>query len=251
LRSAKENGVSQATSVIAFEKSSKHYGRLTAVDTFSLTIAKGETIALLGPNGAGKTTLVRMLMGFSRPSTGRVRINGLDAGTAASRRGVGYLAERHLIPPALSGKAYLCRHAALLGLGGKEAASEVERVIDVVGMTGRERERAGAYSKGMTQRFGLAAALLGSPSLLILDEPVSGLDPIGIREFRTILDNLRANGTTFLLNSHLLSEVEKTCSRVVILHHGRKLLEGALKDVVTGDESLEDLFVRLVGGNHA
>jgi ABC-2 type transport system ATP-binding protein len=232
--------------MIEFEEVTKRFGATLAVDDVSFTVAKGEYAALLGPNGAGKTTLVRMLLGFSAPTRGRVRIAGQPAGGAAARKGVGYLAENHKIPSGLTGKAYLARHAALIGMKAGAAREEIGRVLETVGMTGKENSRADTYSKGMGQRIGLAAALLGRPALLILDEPVSGLDPIGIREFRTIIDRLRSTGTTVLLNSHMLSEVEKTCNRVAVIHMGRLLTHGAIEAIVGENETLEDVFVGLI-----
>jgi ABC-2 type transport system ATP-binding protein len=236
--------------MIEFESVSKHFGATVAVEDVSFGIMKGEYAALLGPNGAGKTTLVRMLLGFSSPSRGRVKIAGRSAGTAAARRHIGYLAENHKIPTGLTGKTYLQRHAALIGLDRTRERSEVARVLETVGMAGRESARATTFSKGMTQRIGLAAALLGNPEILILDEPVSGLDPIGIRDFRTIIERLRSNGTTLLLNSHMLSEVEKTCNRVAIIHEGRMLSHGDIDNIVGDKETLEDVFVRLVERGH-
>jgi ABC-2 type transport system ATP-binding protein len=236
--------------MIQFESITKRFGATTAVDNFSMAVADGAYTALLGPNGAGKTTLVRMLLGFSAPTRGKIRIAGHAAGTAAARKGIGYLAENHKIPGGLSGKSYLSRHAALLGMDTATARKEIGRVLETVGMVGKENSRAATYSKGMNQRIGLAAALLGRPRVLILDEPVSGLDPIGIREFRTIIEELRGFGTTVLLNSHLLSEVEKTCDRVAVMHQGRLLAQGRIESIVAEGESLEDVFVRLIERQH-
>lgn len=224
----------------------KKFGAFTAVDTVSYTIERGESFAMLGPNGAGKTTIVRMLLDFIKPSSGAITINGRPPSDPASRRHVGYVAEQHMIPPHLSGLAYLARHAALIGLTGAGAAGEIDRVIDRVGMHGQERKKAAVYSRGMRQRFGLAAALLGRPELLILDEPVSGLDPVGFRDVRNILEHLRDQGVTVILNSHLLSEVEKTCETAAILYKGKILVKDAIGAIVQGHESLEDVFFRYV-----
>ncbi len=187
----------------------KKFGSLAAVDDVSYSIERGEYFALLGPNGAGKTTIVRMILGFSKPTHGSITIDGLSTADPEVHKEIGYLAEHHRIPPYLSGRAYLMRHAAMIGLTGQEAKNEVDRILELVNMAGMDKKKSLAYSKGMKQRLGFGAAILGKPKLLILDEPVSGLDPIGIREVRKILEDLRQGGLTVILNSHLLSEVEK------------------------------------------
>lgn len=201
---------------------------------------------MLGPNGAGKTTIVRMLLDFIKPSSGSITINGLLPSDPESRKNIGYVAEQHMIPPYLSGLEYLSRHAALSGLSGKDAKREIARVLDVVSMKGEERKKSAAYSRGMKQRVGLGAALLGEPTLLILDEPVTGLDPIGIRDVRKIIENLRDKGVTVILNSHLLSEVEKTCETAAIMYKGKILVKDTITTIVRDDETLEDVFVRYV-----
>jgi len=237
--------------MISLNSVTKQFGSFVAVDNVSFTVDPGNYLALLGPNGAGKTTLIRMLLGFSKPTSGDLFINGKIAGMPLSRMGVGYLAENHKIPAGLNGKEYLSRHAALIGLDREVSHREILRVLDIVGMREKEHKRAATYSKGMTQRMGLAAAILGNPRLLILDEPTSGLDPMGIRDFRVVLEQLRQNNVTLILNSHLLSEVEKTCDTVAIMHQGKILQKGAIDAVVGTQERLEDVFVRMIEENNA
>lgn len=234
--------------MIAFKNVTKRYGSLTAVDEVSFSVEPGEAFALLGPNGAGKTTLVRMLLGFSRCTTGTITIADKPAGHSASRLKLGYLAEIHRIPPFLSGWEYLLRHAAFCGLSGDSAKGAVRDMLKQVGMDGREKQTAANYSKGMTQRIGLGAALLGNPELLVLDEPVSGLDPLGMRDVRVLLEGFKQNGGTILLNSHLLSEVERICDSVAIMNKGRIEAKGGLGQIVHGHETLEDVFMRHVEG---
>ncbi len=234
--------------MILFENVTKRYGGLVAVDGVSYGVRKGEAFALLGPNGAGKTTLVRLLLGFSRPTAGTITIADLPAGRSASRLRMGYLAEVHRIPPHLSGREYLMRHAALCGLSGAAARTAVNDMLQRVGMHGREKKRASQYSKGMVQRIGLGAALLGDPELLVLDEPVSGLDPLGMRDVRVILEAFKKGGGTIILNSHLLSEVERICDSVAIMNKGRIVVRGGLGQIVGENETLEDVFVRHVEG---
>ena len=222
----------------------KKFGTFTAVDNITYRIEKGEYFALLGPNGAGKTTVVRMLLDFIKPTSGSITIHGIPVSNPEARKRVGYLAEDHMIPSHLSGLEYLRRHASLIGLTGKDALMEVDRLLELVSMKGREREKSAAYSKGMKQRIGLAAALLGYPELLILDEPVTGLDPIGIRDVRTILEDLRDRGVTVFLNSHLLSEVEKTCRTLAIMNNGKILVKDSIRSIIEDGETLEDVFIK-------
>jgi ABC-2 type transport system ATP-binding protein len=228
----------------------KKFGSFTAVDKISYSIERGDYFALLGPNGAGKTTVVKMLLGFIKPTSGDITIDEKRVSDPLCRKSIGYLAEQVKIPPYLSGGEYLRRSAELIGLSGNELQRELDRVLDLVGMRGSERKKCGIYSKGMKQRMGLAAALLGSPKLLILDEPASGLDPIGIREVRKILETVNAAGVTIILNSHLLSEVEKTSSTVGIMYRGKILVKDTLQNIVKDNESLEDVFVRYIEGHH-
>lgn len=232
--------------MIELRAATKRYGSLTAVDNVSFSVETGEYFALLGPNGAGKTTIVRMLLDFARPTSGSLSINGLSSTRAACRTAVGYLAESHHIPPHLSGWQYLQRCAELLGMGRSDALDHCRRIVELIGMQGREQAKANTYSRGMIQRFGLGAALIGYPRLLILDEPTSGLDPIGIRQIRLLLESLKQQGMTIFLNSHLLSEVEKLCDTTAIINRGRLLVKDTIPAIVKDGDTLEDVFVRLV-----
>lgn len=232
--------------MIEFHDVAKRYGAVTAVDGVTLSVARGEALALLGPNGAGKTTLVKMLLDFTRPASGTVTVNGMASRQAACRRAVGYLSENHRMPPHLSGWDYLRRCADLAGVPRSETAAHCARIVELVGMRGKEHGKARTYSKGMAQRFGFGGALVGEPKLLVLDEPTAGLDPIGIRETRELLEKLKQQGVTVLLSSHLLSEVEKVCGTAAIIDRGRLLVKGPIPDLVKDGETLEDVFVRVV-----
>lgn len=227
----------------------KKYGSLTALDGVSLEIENGEFFALLGPNGAGKTTIIRILLDFTRQNGGSAYINGIPCSTPQAREGVGYLPEDFRVPRFLNGLEYLKRQAALYGIQGSRAEMIIDKVIETVGLKGRERDKLGGYSKGMLQRIGLAAALICSPKLLILDEPTNGLDPIGMREFRLILENLRNEKITMLLNSHILSEVEKICTSAAIMNKGRILAKDKISNLAKENETLEDVFMRIVGSS--
>ncbi len=232
--------------MIVLDSVTKTFGTVKAVDRVSFKINKGEFFAMLGPNGAGKTTIIKLLLGFIQPTSGRITINQRLCSETEPRKSIGYLAEQHMIPPFLSGFQYLLRHASLIGLSGKKAQIEVERVVDLVSMAGKEKKKSAGYSKGMKQRIGLAGALLGSPKLLILDEPVSGLDPMGMRDFRNIINALRSQEITIILNSHLLSEVEKTCDTAAIMHQGRICAKDSINSIVAHGETLEDVFLKHV-----
>ncbi|MFH2011433.1 MAG: ABC transporter ATP-binding protein [Pseudomonadota bacterium] len=226
----------------------KQYGSLTAVDNVSFSIKSGEYFALLGPNGAGKTTIVKMLLDFTRPTSGSLSLNGIPSAKAACRTSIGYLSENFHIPPYLSGWQYLQRCSELLDISRSDAMDECKRIIKLIGMEGREHSRVNTYSKGMIQRFGLGAALIRNPKLLILDEPTASLDPIGIREIRQLLESLKDQGMTIFLNSHLLSEVEKICDTAGIINCGKLLVKDTISGIVKDDDTLEDVFVRLVKG---
>jgi len=226
----------------------KRYGSLVAVDDVSFSVGTGEYFALLGPNGAGKTTVVKMLLDFTKPSAGSLYLNNLSSTTADSRKSVGYLPENHRIAPHLTGWQYLRRCAELSGMDNIEVREQCSRILQLVGMQGREHDMSNTYSKGMIQRLGLGGALIGNPKLLILDEPVSGLDPIGIREIRLLLESLKSQGLTIFLNSHLLSEVEKICDNAAIINRGKLMVKDKISALVKEGDSLEDVFVKFVKG---
>ncbi|MBN1548216.1 MAG: ABC transporter ATP-binding protein [Syntrophaceae bacterium] len=234
--------------MIELNAATKRYGSLAAVDNVSFSVKTGEYFALLGPNGAGKTTIVKMLLGFTQPTSGRLSLNGISSTQETCRTEVGYLSENLHIPQQLSGWQYLQRCAELLDISRSEAMDQCRRTVELIGMQGKEYTKAGTYSKGMMQRFGLGAALIGNPKLLILDEPTAGLDPIGIREIRQLLESLKHQGMTIFLNSHLLSEVEKICDTVAIINQGKLLVKDAISVIVKDGDTLEDVFVRLVKG---
>jgi len=234
--------------MIELKNVTKRYGSLTAVDNVSFSVMTGEYFALLGPNGAGKTTIVKMLLDFTRPTSGSLSLSGIPSTHAECRTSIGYLAENHHIPSCLSGWQYLLRCAELLDISRSDALDQCRRIVELIGMQGREDAKVGTYSKGMIQRFGLGAALMADPKLLILDEPTAGLDPIGIRELRQLLESLKGQGMTIFLNSHLLSEVEKICDTAAIINRGKLLVKDAISAIVKDGDTLEDVFVRLVKG---
>lgn len=208
-----------------YRRGLRQMGRVhTAVDGVDLAIPAGTVFGLLGPNGAGKTTTIQMLLGIARPTRGEVRIFGRPVRDAATRVGVGYVPEKFELPPFLTARAFLKLHLRLQGeLAGTQAEHEIDRVLELVSLRERSGDALSTFSKGMQQRLAIAQAVLGSPRLVVLDEPTSALDPIGRRDVRDLVAELRAAGTTVLLNSHLLAEVEQQCDDVIILERGRVL----------------------------
>jgi ABC-2 type transport system ATP-binding protein len=239
---------SRAVFALELAGASKRYGRRHALAQVDLAVPQGTSVGLLGANGAGKTTALRLLLGFVRPTRGAARLRGADPFDPASRRGVGYLPERLRLPPGVTLERFLSVHAALAGLAGADLVREIESVSETTGVRDRLQEPVDGLSKGLAQRAGFAQALLGRPAVLLLDEPTSGLDPLGVRDARAWASAARARGATVLVSSHVLSEVERTCDHVVILREGRVVASGALDTLVQPGESLEDLFVRAVGG---
>jgi ABC-2 type transport system ATP-binding protein len=225
---------------------SKRYGQRYALRDVDLSLAAGSALGLLGPNGAGKTSALRMLLGFTKASEGKVRLQGLSPRDPASRVGVAYLPERLILPGRMTVLSFLRHHAVLAGLNGAELESDVEAVLEQAGLSARALDRLGSLSKGLTQRVGFAQAFLAKPELLILDEPTSGLDPIGVRDARDWILAARERGCSILVSSHQLSEVERTCDQVAILDEGALVAKGGLDEIVGEGETLEDAFVRLV-----
>ncbi len=212
--------------VLATDNLVKHYGKITALNGVSLAAEPGEIFGLLGQNGAGKTTLVKILLGITRPTSGSASLLDQPVGAVAPRRHVGYLPEDHRFPDYHTGKSLLDFYGALLGLSRAERRRRIPHVLEQVGLKGRMDYKVRTYSKGMKQRLGIAQAIFHDPKLIFLDEPTDGVDPVGRREIRAILQHLKAAGKTIFLNSHLLGEVELVCDRVVILQKGEVLREG-------------------------
>ncbi len=203
----------------------KRYGGTVALAGVDLEVEPGELVGLLGPNGAGKSTLVKIACGLVRPSGGAARVAGQPAGSAEARAAIGYLAELFRFPEWLRADELLSLHQRLAGSGGGPA--ERAELLELVGLHDAARTKVGAMSKGMQQRLGIAQALVGSPRVLMLDEPTSALDPVGRRIVRNLLLELKRRGVAVLLNSHLLSEVERVCDRVTILVGGRIIARGS------------------------
>jgi ABC-2 type transport system ATP-binding protein len=210
---------------LAVRELAKRYGSIEALAGVDLEVGESELVGLLGPNGAGKSTLVKIACGLVRPTSGQAQVCGARAGSREAHRAMGYLAELFRFPDWMSADELLELHQRLAGSAGGER--ERTELLELVGLADARRRRVEAMSKGMQQRLGIAQALVGSPRLLLLDEPTSALDPVGRRTVRRLLEELQRRGVSVLLNSHLLSEVELVCDRVVILLGGKVVTAGA------------------------
>jgi ABC-2 type transport system ATP-binding protein len=223
-----------------------------AVRDLTLTLERGEIFALLGPNGAGKTTTIRMLLGLARPGAGRIRVDGRDPMDPRARRRLGYLPENPCFYDHLSASEYLGLVGELFGLDPALARRRATALLERLGLAAHGRKPLRKYSKGMTQRLGLAQALLNEPTLLVLDEPMSGLDPVGRAEAKRLFREERERGATILMSSHVLAETESLCDRIGILHEGRLLDVGPVAELLSSgvrewEITVEDLSQRLRG----
>ena len=218
--------------MIELDRIVKTYGRTTALDGLSLSVGRGELVGLLGPNGAGKTTTIKLLLGLARLTAGTGTVLGAPLGDLATRARIGYLPELFRYQPWLKAREVMQLHTELARLPAARREAAVDEGLGRVGLADRADDRVSTFSKGMQQRLGLGVALLGDPELILLDEPTSALDPIGRTDVRAIVRAARDRGATVILNSHLLSEVEQVCDRVVIVHRGRMVASGPIEDVV-------------------
>jgi len=235
-------GESPAGPVVAVERLTKRYGRQVAVDDVTFSLDRGMIAGFLGPNGAGKTTTVRLLLGLAEPTAGTALVFGrrypqLDHPT----RTVGAVLESNDFHPGRSGR----NHLRVLALAAGLPFSRVEEVLDAVRLVSAAARPVRSYSLGMRQRLGLAAALLGEPELLILDEPINGLDPAGVHWLRTFLRGFAEQGGAVLVSSHVLAEVAQTVDRVLIIDKGRLLADATVDELARRGQSLEAAYLEL------
>ena len=218
------------------------------MDGVTFALEPGQAFGLLWPNGAGKSTIVKIIAGLLRPDEGKVELFGSDPGNPVSRKDLGFAPEDPDFPKFLRANEVLDYFASLLGLDEEERKRRIPETLEFAGLD-KERRHVRQFSKGMKQRLGIAQAILGRPKLLILDEPTADLDPLGRRDVRALIDQLKDSGVAVLLNSHLLSEVELVCDTVAIMAKGHVLKEGTMSEVVPAGRNLEDVFVELVQAN--
>jgi ABC-2 type transport system ATP-binding protein len=247
VRDADDNDSRQADAVpaILVEHARKDYGRVAggrrvAVSDVSIAVSRGAIHGLLGPNGSGKTTTLKMLLGLVRPTAGRFEVLGVDARAAGARSRLGFLPEQPYFPTQLTATEAMRLYGRLTGVPRSKLAEQTDELLDRVGLDGRQKTLLSKFSRGMLQRLGLAQALLGSPEVLVLDEPASGLDPVGQRDIRNLMLELKSQGATILLSSHQLSEVENVSDEVTILNRGNVAARGHIDELlnVAGETSI-------------
>ena len=227
-------GEAAGTPAVKTVELTKRFGHTVALAGLSMTVPRGEVFGFLGPNGAGKTTAVKLLLGLLKPTSGQGSLLGRPIGDLRTRRRIGYLPELFRYQAWLSAAEVLALHCELAPLPRSSWKDEIKTALETVGLTDRVNDRVGTFSKGMQQRLGLGAALLGEPELVFLDEPTSALDPVGRHDVREIIRGLASRGSAVFLNSHLLSEVEQVCDRVAVVDHGRVIASGTMDELLGG-----------------
>jgi ABC-2 type transport system ATP-binding protein len=227
---------------------SMSYGAEFSLENVSLEIDQGKIFALLGPNGAGKTTLVKLMLNLMHSDSGSIEINGFNVNNKNSRQGVAFIAEKFSFFPFYTAKGVLEFFGKMKGIEGVELKNQVSEALERLNISDLANRKLSRMSKGQMQRVGLASILIGKNDLIILDEPFSGLDPLGIRDLKDILRDLKNKGKTLFINSHILLEMEQLCDEVAILNHGKLLFTGSVSDVLLKEKSLEDFFYKMVSG---
>jgi ABC-2 type transport system ATP-binding protein len=232
--------------IIEINNVSKSYGQDFFLKNINLSIESGKIFALLGPNGAGKTSLVKLMLNLMQVDGGDIRINGFDSKTPSSRSGLAFIPEKFSFFPFYTVRGVLEFFGSMKGLSESETKDQIDHALRVLNIEDLQHRKLKTLSKGQVQRTGLASLLIGQNQLLILDEPFSGLDPIGMRDLKDILKKLRSEGKTIFLNSHILSEMEQICDDVAILNKGELLYSGSLQKILETNQSLEDYFYKLI-----
>jgi ABC-2 type transport system ATP-binding protein len=231
--------------VIEFQNVTKTYHRrlggqeISALQDVSFEVLPGEVCAFLGPNGAGKTTSISMLMGFFYANSGKIRVLGYEPGDVRAKQHIGFLPENFAFYKYLNAEALLRFHIGLSGIDFSGTEHLIQDLLQKVQLTEFRRLKIAKYSRGMVQRLGIAQALIGDPQLLVLDEPTSGLDPAGRKEVRDLISSLKSAGKTIFLSSHILSEVEQICDRVIIIGRGRLVRSGTMDELLGSGDRVE------------
>ncbi|MCD6521304.1 ABC transporter ATP-binding protein [Candidatus Calescamantes bacterium] len=225
--------------------------KVKAVDNLDLQINEGEIFGLLGPNGSGKTTTLKLILGLLYPTRGRISVFNRPPGDNLIKRLIGYLPEEDYLYPYLTAREIMDFYGRIFNLSTRVRKERADYLLQLLGIKGYENRPIGEYSKGMARRIGLAQALINDPQLLILDEPTSGMDPIGAREVKDLLLELKKKGKTILISSHLLADIEDICDRIGILYEGKLIATGEVKKLLSpfkGESNrLEKFFLQVVG----
>jgi ABC-2 type transport system ATP-binding protein len=224
----------------------KSYGPDFSLHDVNLEVKMGKIFALLGPNGAGKTTLVKLILNLMHADHGEIKIKGIPSNLASSRIGVGFIPEKFSFFPYYTVRGVLEFFGTMKGLSVADLKSQIDNALKDLDIEALQNRKLQSLSKGQVQRTGLASLLVGEHDVLILDEPFSGLDPIGMRDLKDIIRKQRAAGKTIFLNSHILSEMEQICDDVAILNKGEILFSGSIQSIVDQGQTLEDFFYQLV-----
>jgi ABC-2 type transport system ATP-binding protein len=242
--------VTQLGAAIRIEGLTKRFKDVTAVDSVTFSVGEGEIFGFMGHNGAGKTTTIKMLLGLIKSSAGSAFVLGHDIGSESIevRRLSGYLPGSYALPREMTAAAFLAYIASMFGIPRKAAKARIKELLDLFDLSAVANKKLGGYSSGMTQKIGLAQALINEPRVLFLDEPTAGLDPLGRHEFLQHIKHLaRDRGVTVMFSTHILSDIEAVCESVAILHRGRLVAEGQLDDLkrAHGETNMDELYLKL------
>lgn len=232
--------------MIQIKNVSKTYdGINNVVDDISLTIETGSVFGFLGPNGAGKTTTIKMLGGINKPDNGQITIDGKSPLLPSTRENIGFMPEEPHFYDQLTGLEFLKFSSRLFRKSRNKSQAELKEMLKMVGLGQAQSNKIKTYSKGMKQRLGFAQAIINDPDYIFLDEPLEGLDPIGRREIKVILDRLKGRGKTIFFNSHILADVETICDQIGVINKGKLVYSGSVRDF-KGNMTLEDKFVETI-----
>lgn len=237
--------------IIQINGISKSYGMDFSLQNINLSIEKGKIFSLLGPNGAGKTTLVKLMLNLMHSDSGTIEINGVNVSDKLSRMGVAFIPEKFSFFPFYTARGALEFFGKMKGVSGEELNSQVVHALRELNITELADRKIAKMSKGQVQRIGLASILIGNNDLIILDEPFSGLDPIGIRDLKEIIRKLKEQGKTLFINSHILMEMEQLCDEIAILNKGKLLFAGKVPTILETEKSLDDFFYKTISGDRA
>ena len=237
--------------IIQIKDISKSYGLDFSLQNVSLNVQKGKIFSLLGPNGAGKTTLVKLMLNLLHSDSGTIEINGLSVSDKNSRLGIAFIPEKFNFFPFYTARGVLEFFGKMKGIEGAELTAQVSNALNELQISELSERKLSKMSKGQVQRVGLASILIGNNDLIILDEPFSGLDPIGIRDLKDIIRKLKEQGKTLFINSHILLEMEQLCDEIAILNKGQLLFAGSVPSVLEKEKSLDDFFYKMVNGGRA